>query len=273
MGFRVVEAGEEHGEAILRLAREDPILNALVLYDWLVLRREKPEACDFFVALGKRSGRVEAACVAYHDRGFDSIVFCGRPEASRAIIEALAPQKALLPRVPPEELPGILEALGGRVTKIYDVFLMACGPGSFRPAIRHPVVRLGPEHAELFWRFLREELRREASLEDARKRLTEPDKPVFAILHGQRIASLALIYVSLPEVSMVGGVYTVPDMRGRGLATSVTSAATRAALELSEAAALIVRTDNEPALRVYRRIGYEVYRRLKWICVGVDVRP
>ena len=65
----------------------------------------------------------------------------------------------------------------------------------------------------------------------------------------------------------------MPDMRGRGLATSVTSAATRAALELSEAAALIVRTDNEPALRVYRRIGYEVYRRLKWICVGVDVRP
>ena len=51
MSYRVVEAGEEHGQAILRLAREDPVLNAFLLYDWLVLRRERPAACDFHVAL------------------------------------------------------------------------------------------------------------------------------------------------------------------------------------------------------------------------------
>ena len=273
MSYRVVEAGEEHGQAILRLAREDPVLNAFLLYDWLVLRRERPAACDFYVALEEHSGRVAAACVVYHDRGFDSIVFSGRPEASKAILEVLRPEKAVMPRVLPEELEGVLKVLEGRETTVYDVLLMVCRPEDFRPLVRHPVARLGPEHAEPLQRFYVSALGSQMTLEEARERLEEPDKPIFAILEGERIASVALIYASLPEVSLVGGVFTVPELRGRGLATSVTSEATRAALERSEVAALIVRGDNEPALRIYRRLGYRVHKHLKWLSIGVSLTP
>ena len=265
MSYRVVEAGEEHGQAILRLAREDPVLNALLLYDWLVLRRKRPAACDFYVALEEPSGRVAAACVAYHDRGLDSILFCGQPGASKAILEVLRPEKAVMLRVLPEELGGVLDALGGRDVTVYDALLMACGPEDFRPLVRHPVVRLRPEHAKLLRRFYASALGRQMTLEEARERLEERDKPIFAVLEGGRIVSMALIYASLPEVSLVSGVFTVPGLRGRGLATSVASEATRAALERSAVASLIVREGNEPALRIYRRLGYRVHKRLKWL--------
>lgn len=273
MSYKVAEAKEEHGQAILKLAYEDPVLNALLLYDWLVLRRERPSACDFYVALEALSGRIAAACVVYHDKGFDSIIFCGSGEAVKAIIEAIEPEKALMPRVLPEELNAILGILGNRLTSVYNVFLMTCSPEDFRPVIKHPVVQLGPEHAELFWRFCVEELGREMGLEEARERLAEQGKPVFAIIKGGRIVSSALIYASLPEVSLLGGVFTVPELRGRGLATSVTSRATQAALERSDLAALIVREENEPALKVYRKLGYRVYKRLRWLNIGVDIRP
>ena len=63
------------------------------------------------------------------------------------------------------------------------------------------------------------------------------------------------------------------ELRGRGLATSVTSEATRAALELSAVASLIVREDNEPALGIYRRLGYRVHKHLKWLSIGVSLTP
>jgi len=150
---------------------------------------------------------------------------------------------------------------------------MVCRPEDFRPSVRHPVVRLRPEHAELLQRFYASALGSQMTPEEARERLEEQDKPIFAVLEGGRIVSMALIYASLPEVSLVGGVFTAPGLRGRGLATSVASEATRAALERSAVASLIVRDDNEPALRIYRRLGYRVHRRLKWLNVGVSLTP
>jgi len=273
MIFRIERAREEHGNAILRLAYKDPILNALLLYDWIVLRRRQPNACDFYVAIDELSGSVVATCVVFHDRGFDSILFCGDPKANKTLIESIKPERAVLPRVLPEEEELILEALKGQSISVYDVLIMACRPESFRPIITHRVVKLGPEHAELYSRFCREERRARISLDEARKRLSEEDKPVFAVIIDGRIVSTALIYASLPEVSLVGGVYTVPEFRGRGLATSVTSRATEEALSYSKVASLIVRADNEPAIKIYRRIGYEVYRRSKWFNVNVSIVP
>ena len=273
MDLEVCRARGEHGEAILGLARKDPILNAFIIYDWLELRGTP--YCDFYVALGRSSGSVEAACAVYHDRRFDSLVFCGSPEGVEAILTEVGPEKAVLPRVRPEELGAVLRALGPRAGPIYDVLLMACDRGSFRPLEAQDVVRLGPGHAELYRDFMagREDRPLSMSLEEARRRLEDQARPVFAVLIRGRIASLATIYLRTPEVAYVGGVYTIPELRNRGLATSATSAATREALRASRVAALIVRADNRPAIRVYEKLGYRVYRRLKWICVGLDYPP
>jgi len=272
MALSVLRARKEHGKAVLDLARRDVVSNAFLIYDWRKLRGTG--ACDFYVALGPR-GSLEAACAVFHDRDFDSIVFCGSRDGVRAILAEIRPDRAVMPRVGPEELDAVLEALGGRAGPIYDALLMKCTKESFRPLVRHDVVRLGPEHAGLFRSLMASREGRPVvlTLHEALEWLSDEERPVFAVMEGGRITSMAMIYLSMPEVSMVGGVYTVPEIRNRGLATSVTSAATAEALRRSEVAALIVRADNKPAIRIYEKIGYVVHRRLKWVCVGLDYPP
>lgn len=58
--------------------------------------------------------------------------------------------------------------------------------------------------------------------------------------------------------SLLRGVTTHPEHRGRGLGRLLSSALTRAALLRDPAVALGVYTDNDPALRIYRSLGYTV---------------
>jgi ribosomal protein S18 acetylase RimI-like enzyme len=58
-------------------------------------------------------------------------------------------------------------------------------------------------------------------------------------------------------VAVVGNVFTHPMYRGGGLATIATSATTAALLEHCPLVVLTVERENEPAVRVYQRLGYE----------------
>ena len=272
MALLVLRAREEHWKAVLRLAYQDVILNALLIYDWRKLRGTG--ACDFYVALSSKKG-VEAACVVFHDRDFDSVLFCGSRSGVKAILTEVRPSRAVMPVVRPEELDVVLEALGGRAGPIYDALLMKCTKNSFKPLIKQDVIRLGLEHAEIFRFFMAEREVQPVVMtpREALERLSDEERPVFAVIEDGRIASVATISFSMPEVSMVGVVYTAPELRNRGLATSVVSVATSEALRRSKVAALIVGADNAPAIRVYEKVGYVTHRCLKWICVELDYPP
>lgn len=75
MTLKVVEAREGYEKDILGLAKTDPVLNVFIVYDSINLW----DRCSIYVALDRLEG-VKAACVVYHDRGFDSIIFCGSKE-------------------------------------------------------------------------------------------------------------------------------------------------------------------------------------------------
>ncbi len=53
----------------------------------------------------------------------------------------------------------------------------------------------------------------------------------------------------------IGGVYTVPSARGRGIASRATAELCRIALERGPYASLHVARDNQPAIHAYRRAG------------------
>jgi predicted GNAT family acetyltransferase len=57
-------------------------------------------------------------------------------------------------------------------------------------------------------------------------------------------------------VDQVGGVFTVPQARGRGLGRMVVSALLRRVLQEKEGACLFVKKKNRPAISLYERLGF-----------------
>ena len=87
----------------------------------------------------------------------------------------------------------------------------------------------------------------------------------YGLFDGGRLVSVACAFFRMPEVWPIGNVYTHPDYRGRGYAKTVTSAITRDALSSGAWALLQVAEDNEPAIRVYKALGYKMISKKPWI--------
>jgi len=97
--------------------------------------------------------------------------------------------------------------------------------------------------------------------------------PTYGLYVNNQLVSYAGSFIQLPQVWMIGGVYTHPDHRSKGYATLATSAITEEALKNAEAAALFVRSDNYPAIRVYEKIGYKKIGKKLWVDVGTGQKP
>ena len=76
-----------------------------------------------------------------------------------------------------------------------------------------------------------------------------------AALHAGEVKAVQ----SPASIAAVGNVLTRLAYRGRGMATSCTSAVTEAALEQHRDVVLNVRHDNAPAVAVYDRLGYRTH--------------
>jgi GNAT superfamily N-acetyltransferase len=122
-----------------------------------------------------------------------------------------------------------------------------------------------------------------AMLLESRKERTPPSTkryvdwmskmPLYGVFTNGELVSYAGSFVQLPQVWMIGGVYTHPKSRNKGYATLATSAVTEEALENAEAAALFVRSDNHPARKVYEKMGYKKIGEKLWVDVGTGLKP
>lgn len=92
--------------------------------------------------------------------------------------------------------------------------------------------------------------------------------PVYGVFIDGTLASCAWVRIQLPEIWLIGGVFTRPEYRNRWYATFATSAITKEALNRVGAAALLG-DGNYSAIRVYEKIGY----RKIWVDVGTGLRP
>ncbi len=68
------------------------------------------------------------------------------------------------------------------------------------------------------------------------------------------------VHVYSPEykVAALGNITTLPEQRGRGLATRATAGLCKRLLETVDLIGLNVRTDNQAAIQAYRRVGFKV---------------
>jgi RimJ/RimL family protein N-acetyltransferase len=97
--------------------------------------------------------------------------------------------------------------------------------------------------------------------------------PVYGVFKDEALVSYAGSFIQMPEIWMIGGVYTDPGHRNKGYALLATSAVTKEALEKAEMAALFVRSDNHPAISVYEKIGYRKIGEKLWADVGTGLKP
>jgi RimJ/RimL family protein N-acetyltransferase len=97
--------------------------------------------------------------------------------------------------------------------------------------------------------------------------------PLYGVFENNELISYAGSFIQLPQLWMIGGVYTFPEERNKGYALLATSRITQEALKQAEAAALFVRSDNYPAMRVYEKIGYRKIGEKIWVDVGTGLMP
>lgn len=132
---------------------------------------------------------------------------------------------------------------------------MAVRLDTFRPRATHTAVRLGPDRLDdvidLYGNASRSYF--------TPRRLSR--EIYFGVYAGSTLVSAAGTHVRSTElgVAAVGNVLTRLAYRGRGLATTCTSAVTGAAFEEHRDVVLNVRHDNGPAIAVYTRLGYRTH--------------
>ncbi len=125
--------------------------------------------------------------------------------------------------------------------------------GRFNPVEWSRAVRLGPEETAEINRLYR---RGAGSLITARQ---VSDGVYYGIWQDDRLVSVAGTHFidRAHGIAAVGNVFTDPDFRGLGYATAVTGRVTADLLDLVDDVVLNVNRSNTPAVRAYRRLGYE----------------
>lgn len=139
------------------------------------------------------------------------------------------------------------------MTRPQQMIRMQVNADTFEPVDGH-AVRLGAAEVSLVNRLYSLEggvtAYRESHLEDG---------VYHGVFVGGKLVSIAGTHaVSRSEkIAVVGNVFTHPRYRGQGLATHATSAVTADLLRFCDLVVLTVEAKNDPAVRIYTKLGYQ----------------
>lgn len=206
---------------------------------------------------GDRDGR-KGVVLVYDHPEFCALVAHGDTGPVSAALEA-ADELPPCPLVIARE-PGV-RALAGyyQLDGLHDMLRMAVDPASFRPVEAAAARRLTASDLPRLRRLY-------AAYDGSVFTSDQLDHGVFFGVDdphapGRLVSAAGTHVVSRAhQIASVGNVFTLPESRGGGFAAQVTSAVTATLFEMGcRDVVLNVRPDNEPAVRVYRRLGYEVH--------------
>lgn len=204
--------------------------------------------------VARRERDIVAAALLVEVLPFRPCFAMGETEGLAAVFRGLS-EPRLIVAAPPAARLAIEQAY--RFERVDRMQRMVVDLRSFQPRVAHDARRLGPEDLvdviDLYGEasrtyFTPERLSREIYC---------------AVYVDGRIASAAGTHVRSKDadIAAVGNVLTRMPYRGRGMATSVTSAVTEIALTEHRDVVLNVREDNAVAISVYERLGYRSHAR------------
>ena len=235
-------------ERVRAFFARDRLLAAYALAD---LDAAEIEKARWWIA--GRGEETTAAALVVEALPFRPCFAMGEAEALGAIYREGIREPRMVISTPPA---GRIAAEGTyRFERVDRMHRMTVDVATFQPRVTHRVTRLEPDMLEdvidLYGHpsrtyFTPDRLEREI---------------YFGIYSGASLVSAAGTHVRSKRAGLaaVGNVLTKVAYRDRGMATSVTSAVTEAALEEHRDVVLNVRQDNTPAIAVYERLGYRVH--------------
>src|SRR6266851_6778632 len=227
---------------------QDRLMTAYALAD---LDAAEIERARWWVAT--RDEQIVAAALLVEALAFKPCFASGDGEALGAIFREGIHESRLVVSTPPSGRLAVESAY--RFERVDRMHRMAVDVASFRPRVAHTVTRLGTDELEDVI-----DLYGHAS-----RTYFTPDRMAreiyYGIYAGTTLVSGAGTHVRSQRsgVAAVGNVLTRIAFRDRGMATTVTSAVTGAALEQHRDVVLNVRQDNASAIAVYDRLGYHVH--------------
>jgi len=125
---------------------------------------------------------------------------------------------------------------------------MKASKDTFRPFKRHPVQEMTKDNLEIVSSLLKRETSRVA---DLMKEIS------YGLYENGQLASFVAAPEMLEDLAIIRGVYTAPECRGKGYATSICSAIVQTLLEQGKEVFLYVSKENQPAVKVYRKLGFK----------------
>jgi ribosomal protein S18 acetylase RimI-like enzyme len=240
---------DEHAPAadVRAFFEQDRLLAAYALAD---LDPENVDRSRWWVA--RRGRDIVAASLLVEVLPFRPCFAMGEAEALGEVFRAMR-EPRLVVAVPPRGRLAVEQAY--RLERADVMQRMTIERERFAPRTDHAVTRLGPEHREDLVELYGEASRTYFSAERLAREI------YFAIYDGDRIAAAAGTHVRSRQagIAAVGNVLTRLAYRGRGMAGTVTSAVTEAALAEHRDVVLNVRRDNAVAIRVYERLGFRTH--------------
>lgn len=226
----------------------DRLLSAYALAD---LDASDVERCRWWIA--SREGIDAAAALVVEALAFRPCFAMGESDALASIFRDGIREPRLVVSTPPAGRVAVDAAY--RFERLDRMHRMAVDVATFRPRVTHRLTRLGPDHVEDVIDLYGHASRTYFTPDRMRREI------YFGIYVGSQLVSAAGTHVRSERAGLaaVGNVLTRVAYRDRGMATSVTSAVTEAALDQHPDVVLNVRQENAPAIAVYERLGYHVH--------------
>jgi RimJ/RimL family protein N-acetyltransferase len=261
--LKIEKIDESNKQRIIDFLRFDVVHHVFAFYDI----QYELQRTSMYVAFENEG--LKGYVLVYTALDFPSVILEGERRAAKRLLD-YGPQNRFIMHVPPNLLDTVKERFPSAKCYVENWMLVKKDEAKFlrsTPARRLHIAGDAVKFATLL------SSREERSIGVMKYLDWMGRMPIYGVFLNGELVSCAGSFLQLPQVWMIGGVYTHPNHRNKGYATLATSAVTEEVLKNAEAAALFVRSDNYSAIKVYEKIGYKKVGEKMWVDVETGRKP
>jgi ribosomal protein S18 acetylase RimI-like enzyme len=262
--LQIEKVKENNKQRVIDYLQLDVIRHVFAFYDI----QHEPDYTTMYVAF--ENGSLRGYVLIYTALEFPSVILECENDTAEELIE-YAPENRSIMHVPPNLLPIVKRKIPNAKCYVEDWMLVKTDDATFFRSKLVRRLRTKDDASKLAMLLSSRKDRTTGTVKKYFEMISK--QPIYGVFANGELVSYAGSFIQLPQVWMIGGVYTHPKQRSKGYATLATSAVTEGALRNAETAALFVRSDNYSAVRVYEKIGYKKIGEKLWVDAGTGMKP